>query len=94
MNAMFIRDGQAFVMNDEAGQKIAEITFPVDQTDDSIWEADHTWVAPSLRGQGIVSKLVVAVDELAREEGERIKATCPYVITWYERHEDKRDILV
>lgn len=91
---MFTREDQAFVLRDEQSKMIAEITFPALASNDDVWDVNHTWVDPSLRGQGIASKLVVAVDELARAEGKKLIATCPYVITWYKRHADKADILV
>lgn len=88
-----IREDQAFRIRDENGKILAEITFPVLESDPGIWDVDHTWVDSNLRGAGVASKLVLAVDEAARAEGVRLLATCPYVVTWYERHEDKRDIL-
>ena len=41
-------------MNDENGKMVAEITYSVS---DKIIIIDHTFVDPSLRGQGIASKL-------------------------------------
>ncbi len=88
-----IREEQAFRARDEDGKMIAEVTFPVSPSDSNVWDVDHTWVDPVLRGQGMASKLVVAVDTAARAEGKRLLATCPYVVTWYKRHADKQDIL-
>ncbi len=88
-----LREEQAFRIRNEAKEVIAEITFPETLKDIDVWDVNHTWVDPVLRGQGIASKLVVAVDEAARAEGKRIIATCPYVIAWYKRHRDKQDII-
>lgn len=88
-----LREDQAFRMRDANGKVLAEVTFPIHSDDIQVWDVNHTWVDPVLRGQGVASKLVIAVDEAARREGKRLLATCPYVITWYQRHSDKQDIL-
>ncbi len=69
---------------DEAGQVIAEITFP--ETTPGVFVIDHTFVDSSLRGQGIASKLVqTAVDEIKKRSGQ-VKATCSYAAKWLEEH--------
>ena len=70
---------------DEAGQVIAEITFP--ETSPGVFVIDHTFVDSSLRGQGVASKLVqAAVDEIKKRGGD-VKATCSYAATWLKEHE-------
>jgi len=39
---------------------------------------DHTYVSPSLRGQGIARKLVMLVVEQVRKEGKLIVPLCSY----------------
>ncbi|MGH0051812.1 MAG: GNAT family N-acetyltransferase [Sphaerochaetaceae bacterium] len=39
---------------------------------------DHTYVSPSLRGQGIARKLVMLVVEYAKTEGVQIVPLCSY----------------
>ena len=71
---------------DEAGQVIAEITFP--ETSPGLFVIDHTFVDESLRGQGIASKLVqAAVDEI-KKRGGQVQATCSYAAKWLSEHAD------
>lgn len=68
---------------DEAGKMIAEVTFP---TVDGVSVINHTFVDPSLRGQGVAGKLVKLAADTILENGNKIGATCPYAVTWFERH--------
>ena len=52
---------------DGGGRLVAEITFPCTQP--GIYTIDHTFVAPSLRGQGMADKLVRAALEQIRAGG-------------------------
>lgn len=72
---------------DENGETIAEITYkPVS---DDVVDADHTFVDPSLRGQGIAEKLVESLVEQMESEGKKIKPGCPYVEKLFERKPEK-----
>lgn len=52
---------------DGGGRLVAEITFPCTQP--GIYTIDHTFVDPSLRGQGMADKLVRAALEQIRKNG-------------------------
>ncbi len=76
-------DGRIFMKND-AGNVMAEITFP--ETSPGFFVIDHTFVDGSLRGQGIASRLVQsAVDEIT-SRGGKIGATCSYAVKWLSEH--------
>lgn len=49
---------------------------------------DHTHVADDLRGQGVGRALLDATAEMARKEGIKINATCPYAKATLEKHPD------
>lgn len=68
---------------DVSGKVIAEVTFP---TSDGVSTINHTFVDPSLRGQGIASKLVKLAADKILADGNKIAATCPYAVTWFARH--------
>ncbi len=68
---------------DPSGKVIAEVTFP---TCDGISVIDHTYVDDSLRGQGIASELVKLAAEKILADGNKIAATCPYAVVWFQRH--------
>lgn len=69
---------------DEGGRLLAEVTFP--QVRPGEYCINHTFVDPSLRGQGTAGELVrAAVDEIGRRGG-RVSATCSYAVAWLARH--------
>lgn len=74
---------RVYARND-AGKLVAEITFPM--TAPGVYTIDHTFVDPSLRGQGAASQLVQAALEQIKENGGRVEATCSYAVRWLEQH--------
>ena len=55
--------------------------------------ADHTFVPPAMRGQGVAQKLVEALVADAREQGFRIVPQCSYVEALFRRHPEWADLL-
>ena len=68
------------------GELVAEITY-VPQGDTVA--IDHTFVDPSLRGQGIAEQLVDRVVDEMQKEQKKIVAVCPYVVELFKRKPDK-----
>ena len=62
------------------GKTLAEVTFP--ETAPGMVVIDHTWVDPSLRGQGTAGQLMQAVVDLLRADGRKAQATCSYARAW------------
>ena len=60
----------------ENDQVLGEITFPVCGPETVV--IDHTWVDPSLRGQGTAGQLMQAVVDKLRADGRKAQATCSY----------------
>lgn len=87
----FIEEKNRIFLNNETGDMVAEITFP--SIDDNTVDINHTFVDESLRGQGIAGKLVLAAVDKLRNEKKKIVATCPYVVTWFQRNEEYKDLL-
>lgn len=79
----FIIEKDRIYANDPAGNIIAEVTFP---TKDGVSTIDHTFVDNSLRGGGIAGKLVKLAADRILKEGNKIAATCPYAVVWFQRH--------
>lgn len=52
------------------------------------WDAVHTYVPPSARGQGSAARLTEAFVEAARLSGARVAGSCSYVGRWLEAHPD------
>ena len=69
---------------DDSGKLIAEITFPMPEP--GVYTIDHTFVAPSLRGQGAAGQLVQAALDQIKENGGQAEATCSYAVRWLEQH--------
>ena len=55
--------------------------------------ADHTFVPPTMRGQGVAQVLVEALVADAREQGFRIVPQCSYVAALFRRHPEWTDLL-
>ena len=83
MNSL-IKETQRVYALDGSGKLIAEITFPI--TEPGVYCIDHTFVDPSLRGQGMADKLVRAALEQIRENGGTPAATCSYAAAWLAKH--------
>ncbi len=79
----FITEKDKIFATDESGKAIAEVTFP---TYDGVSIIDHTFVDPSLRGQGVASTLVKLAADSILKNGNKLAATCPYAVTWFARH--------
>ena len=74
---------RVYALNED-GKLVAEITFP--ETAPGVYTMDHTFVDPSLRGQGMADKLVRAALEQIRENGGTPAATCSYAAAWLAKH--------
>lgn len=83
----FLKGDNRFYQENEDGELSAEITYKPEG--DDVVDADHTFVDPSLRGQGIAEQLVERLVEEMEKEGKKIKPTCPYVVELFERKPDK-----
>lgn len=81
----FTRGENRFYKEDN-GKLVAEITW-VPQGDTVA--VDHTFVDPSLRGQGVAEKLVDRVVEEMQKEQKKIDPVCPYVGKLFDRKPDK-----
>lgn len=79
----FITEKERIYATDAEGKVVAEVTFPAH---DGISDIDHTYVDDSLRGQGIAGKLVQLAADNILAQGNRIAATCPYAVAWFQRH--------
>ncbi len=74
---MFLFEEGRFYQLNQEDKMIAEVTY---QTKGHVFYLDHTFVDPSLRGQGIARKLVDEVVSLARSKGYKVKPVCPYAL--------------
>jgi len=83
-----IRTDNALAYQAENGETLGKITWRT--IDAHTIDANHTYVAPALRGQGIARQLLDALAALATAEGWRIHASCPYVVKMFA-HSNRYD---
>lgn len=81
----------AVVYLDENENTLAEATFPEEIP--GVVNIDHTFVDPSLRGQGIAGQLMRHVVDALRGTGRRAHPTCSYAVAWFEKHPEEGDLL-
>lgn len=88
---MEIKQGQNrfYIENDTS--EIAEITFIPQQNNTII--VDHTFVDPSLRGQGAAKQLLDRVVAYARAHDLKIIPMCSYAVTTMKRDQSMQDVL-
>ena len=79
-----------FVGDDEKSAK-TYITYVQDENDN--YRIDHTYVDESLKGKGVAGKLVEAMIRKARYDEKKLVPVCPYVVKYFEKHPENKDIL-
>lgn len=79
---------------DEKGKLLAEITFPIEENHPDIVNVSHTFVDPSLRGQGIAGEMMKELISYLRNEHLKVIPTCSYAVDWFEKHPEDRDLLL
>jgi hypothetical protein len=70
---------------------VAEVTFP--NIDDNTVDINHTFVDPSLRGQGMAQKLLILAYQTIKEQGYKAIVTCPYAVKFFNENKSYQDIL-
>ncbi len=86
-----IEDGRIFNVNEE-NELMAEATYVYLR--EGVVDIDHTYVSPTLRGQGVAGKLMEALAGELRKRGLKATATCSYASVWLEKnHGANQDII-
>ena len=88
----FIKEEKAFRHYNAAGEMDAEITYV--PKGEGVIEANHTFVDPSIRGQGVAHQLVDQLADFARKENLKIYPTCPYVVALFEKSTEYDDLKI
>lgn len=82
---------KVYVLNDKK-EEVAYITFP--NIDENTVLIDHTFVSESLRGLGIASMLMEAAYEQISQTKRKATPECEYAKVWFEKHPEKRHIIL
>lgn len=81
-------ENRRFVLGEGAAQ--AELSY---QRVDDVLVYHHTFVPPALRGQGIASELAHFALRYARDNGLKVRPTCPFVAAFIRRNPQYRDLV-
>ncbi len=84
MNHSYVIENSRITLKGEDGKALAEIIFP--RLSENAIAITHTFVDPSLRGQGIAGELVKLVVAKAQKEGLKIKPVCSFAGAYFEEH--------
>ncbi|MDE7403221.1 MAG: N-acetyltransferase [Muribaculaceae bacterium] len=85
----FVTDKDRIYATDASGKVVAEVTFP---TVNGVSTINHTFVDPSLRGEGVAGKLVKLAADHIIAEGNKLAATCSYAVAWFKRHPEYKTV--
>ena len=80
-----LKDNKGSFFIEQDGKQLAELDFKIE---DNILDAFHTGVRPELEGQGIASRLFDEMVNFARENGYKVKPSCPYIDVKFRRNPD------
>lgn len=58
-----------------------------------VLDLQHTNVPEAARGRGAGDALVRAALDYARESGDKVIPTCPYVAAWIGRHPEYKEMI-
>ncbi|MEE4304746.1 MAG: GNAT family N-acetyltransferase [Wenzhouxiangella sp.] len=61
--------------------------------DDDVVSMNHVGVPKAVGGRGIAGRLTRHALDWAREQGLQVRARCPYVARWIERHPEHQNLL-
>lgn len=76
-----------FEIETDGGTAVLEYSRPRE----GVLDLQHTEVPGAARGKGVADQLVRSALDQAREDGDKIIPTCPYVAAWIGRHPEYRD---
>lgn len=71
---------------DDDGRKLAFVSFT---REGDILNIDKTMVDPTLKGQGYAKRLMEDIRSYALDNGLRLKATCSFAISYFEKNPSK-----
>ena len=84
-------DYKGFFFVEVEGKKEAKMTYSMAGTKRLI--IDHTEVQPTLKGQGVGKKMVLAAVDYARKNDLKIIPLCPFAKSVFNKTPEIRDVL-
>ncbi|MDR1639162.1 MAG: N-acetyltransferase [Clostridiales bacterium] len=91
MELVYVDEADRILGQDLSGNVLAEVCFPTNGPDTV--RITHTYVDPTLRGQGVAGELMEkACGKLARE-GKKAVPVCSYAVAWFQKNPGRQDLL-
>lgn len=87
-NVRHDEEAQRFIIPLEEGKAILDYDKRGSELD-----YKHTYVPEAGRGRGIASRLADRALEYAKENGYKVKPSCPFVRSYIDRHEEYASIV-
>lgn len=78
MSLHYLEDSDRFYVCDSTNQEIAEMTFT--RIGENKATIDHTYIAPTYRGQGIADELLKLVVKTLQQEKREIIPLCSFAL--------------
>ena len=78
-------DHEIYIMKDDHNY-LLHVTFPLYEI--GVVNINHTFVDPSLRGQGVASKMMHETMKFLQSTDLKVVATCPYAVVWLKKHKE------
>ena len=78
-----IEEGRVYSVNEQQ-EVMAEATYV--HLGGGVVDIDHTFVSPTLRGQGIAGQIMEALAGELRSKGLKATASCSYAEVWLEKN--------
>lgn len=87
----FIHNENQIAVYSTNNELLAEVTFPY--IEDGVVEINHTFVDPSLRGQGVAGKLMAELADELKNRHLKAVPTCSYAVGWFEKHQELQKLI-
>ncbi len=88
----FINESNRIIVKDENHRMVAAVTFP-NVTENTV-NIEHTFVDPSLRGQGIAGKLMLEMVKQLRTTNKMANPVCDFATFWFKKNPEHQDVLM
>lgn len=85
-----VENNKIYLINNKK-EILAFVTFPI--TGKNVVTIDHTYVHPSLRGQGVAASLLEKAYKKIKELNFKVIPECSYAVKWFEENKQYSDVL-
>jgi predicted GNAT family acetyltransferase len=87
----FIQEETRIIALNDTNETMGYIGWKV--LEDGVLNANHTFVDPTFRGQGVAQYLLKELVDYARKENKKIFATCSFVVKMFNHGDEYKDVI-